>query len=258
MLLRRNSVRFPIILIVTVIITACSRANEQAALSIAAAASLANPLSEIGEEFTSETGIEVTFTFASTGHLAQQIRNGAPYDVFASADVSNIDRLIEDGFLEAQSRIAFAQGSLVLVFEPGYSLPVEIPSGLQKSDIKRIVIANPEHAPYGLAAKQFLINTNLWQTTEEKLVFSENVRQAAQVVLAGNATVGIIATSTATGVQTRIIPIDINYHEPISHLAARSEDSSMVDEASRFLDYLFTQNSIDIFHSYGLIAWEPE
>jgi molybdate transport system substrate-binding protein len=164
MLLRKQSRQLSFLLMMTVILSACASANERPVLSVAAAASLANPLSDIGEKFSTETGIEVTFTFASTGHIAQQIRNGAPYDVFVSADETHIDRLIEEGYLRTESRITFAEGSLVLVFEPGFSLPVEIPSGLQSSEITRIVIANPEHAPYGLAAKQFLINMNLWDT----------------------------------------------------------------------------------------------
>lgn len=236
----------------------CSSRDDQTSLSIAAAASLTNPLTEIGEAFTSETGIAVTLTFASTGHLSQQIQNGAPYDVFAAADAFHIDGLIVQGLLDAQSRTAFAEGTLVLIIEPEYEEPLDIPSDLIQPDITRIVIANPEHAPYGLAAKQFFIATNLWESIQDRLVFSENVRQAAQIVHAGNATIGIVAASTTSSEAFRIIPIDQAYYQPILHVAAIVNSSKKVNEARRFLNFIHSETSIEIFSSYGLQALKAD
>jgi molybdate transport system substrate-binding protein len=239
--------------LITLLFVACASSTDQPQLFIAAAASLTNPLSEIGEEFTSETGISVTFTFASTGHLAQQIRSGAPYDIFAAADSFHIDTLIEEGYLREQTRTHFAEGSLVLIFEPEYAFPIDFSNPFLDSDITRLVIANPDHAPYGLAAKQFLQNSNVWDSIQDRLVFSENVRQAAQVVSSGNATAGIIAKSIALTESTRVIPIDRDLHDPILHIAAASEKTRFPIEAREFLDYLRSPISLEIFNAHGLI-----
>jgi molybdate transport system substrate-binding protein len=234
-------------------LSACVNSTDQAQLFVAAAASLTNPLSEIGEEFTSGTGIGVTFTFASTGHLAQQIQNGAPYDIFAAADSVHIDTLIEGGYLLDQTRTYFAEGNLVLIFEPGYAFPVDFSNPIEDSKFTRLVIANPDHAPYGLAAKQFLQNSKVWDSIQDRLVFSENVRQAAQVVFTGNATAGIIAGSIVLTELTHGFPIDRDTHDPILHVAAASEKSEFPREVREFLAYLSSPISLEILDAHGLV-----
>lgn len=249
---RRGILLVALLTLMPVWLTACTSSTDQAQLFIAAAASLTNPLSEIGDEFTLETGIGVTFTFASTGHLAQQIQNGAPYDIFAAADSIHIDKLIEGGYLQDETRIHFAEGNLLLIFEPEYAFPIDYSNPIEDSKITRLVIANPDHAPYGLAAKQFLQNSHLWNSIQDRLVFSENVRQAAQVVYSGNATAGIIAESIASTEPIGGFPIDRELHDPILHVAAASEKSELTMEVRAFLTYLTSPNSVEILDAHGL------
>jgi molybdate transport system substrate-binding protein len=246
---------FALISIILCKITACVGSADKPQLFIAAAASLTSPFTAISEEFTEKTGIAVTFTFASTGNLAQQVRNGAPYDIFAAADPFYIDQLIGEKHLSGESRTPFAEGSLVFVFAPGYTPSLDATELLLDPDIRRIVIANPEHAPYGLAARQYLLNTGVWDSIQDKLVFSENVRQAAQVVLSGNASAGIIAKSTAVETSTRIFQIDRNLHNQILHVAAISQQSPLQAEALQFLAFLASNSSVEILSNHGL---DPE
>ncbi len=248
-------VRLALISVMLFKLTACVSSPDEPRLFIAAAASLTSPLTVISEEFTAKTGIPVTFTFASTGNLAQQVRNGAPFDIFAAADPFYIDQLIGEKHLSGESRTPFAEGSLVFVFAPGYTPSIDTTELLLDPDIRRIVIANPEHAPYGLAARLYLLNTGVWDSIQDKLVFSENVRQAAQVVLSGNASAGIIAKSTAVETSTRVFQIDRNLHNQILHVAAISQQSPLQAEAQQFLAFLTSNSSVEILSNHGL---DPE
>lgn len=252
-----RSMRFQVISI-TILVTlalslvACTRTEPEQELSIAAAASLTTPFTKIGELFTSETGIEVTLSFASTGHLAQQIRYGAPYDIFAAADALHVDDLIDEGFLLPSSRTQFAQGRLVMIYQPEDFVNTPDPTDILRGDIQKLVIANPEHAPYGVAAKQFLTNIGLWDSLQESLIFSETVRQATQVVRSGNASVGIVAQSTVSNIDVRVEPIDPELYDPILHVAAITVNSRLQNQAALFLEYLQSPTGREILAAHGL------
>jgi molybdate transport system substrate-binding protein len=229
---------------------ACQGGKTQSELTVAAASSLAPVFQEMGEEFTSQTGIPVIFSFGSSGQLAQQIRNGAPFDIFASADEGYVDELIADGHLSADSRLLFAQGVLVLV-APSNSTLDSLEDALQ-SCTGRIVIANPEHAPYGVAAQQVLERSGRWSDLLPRLVFTETVRQATQVVETGNAAMGLVALSTALTTDLRIIDIDPQSYEPIHHVAAMASRSERAGEAMVFLQFLTSERGAELLRSHGL------
>jgi len=253
----RNQFAFvPFIILIGLMIVGCTSTPDEPELLIAAAASLTNPFSELGQEFTSETGVRLSFTFASTGQLAQQIRNGAPYDVFAAADLIHIDQLIDDGYLFRESRTNFALGSLVLLFNSEYSGSLDFADLDFENEIIRLVIANPDHAPYGLAAKQYLENSGQWDAIQDKLVITENVRQAAQVVISGNATAGIVSKATVVISQVSILDIDQNLHDPILHTIAISMKTSYQDQSMMFLDFLASQAGVEILSRYGLVLYQ--
>ncbi len=252
-LLRKKFAFGPLIILIGLMIVGCTSAPGEPELLIAAAASLTNPFSELGEEFTSETGVRLSFAFASTGQIAQQIRNGAPYDVFAAADLVHIDQLIDEGHLVRKSRTNFAVGSLVFIFNSEYSGSLDLADIDSESELIRLVIANPNHAPYGFAAKQYLENSGQWDAIQDKLVITENVRQAAQIVISGNATAGIVSKATVVSSQLSILAIDQNLIDPILHTIAISIKTLYPDESMMFLDFLASQAGIEILSKYGLI-----
>jgi molybdate transport system substrate-binding protein len=229
----------------------CSSARDEAPLTIAAAASLTATFKDIGEAFTEETGIPVVFSFASTGHLAQQIRNGGPFDLFAAADAAHIDSLIEDGFLEAGTRTVFAHGRLVMLTDRSSAVEIEAIEDLFDPAVTRIAIANPDHAPYGLAARQALERTGLWLHLQPKIVYGETVRQAAQMVETGNVSVGLVALSSVTMEKENTIDIPADLYDPIEHVIAVHRGSARQAEAQRFIAFLSSPRGMAVLKTYG-------
>jgi molybdate transport system substrate-binding protein len=230
----------------------CSSSPPSAQLTVAAAASLTSAFQEVSDAFTQETGISVNFTFAATGSLAQQIRNGAPYDVFASADARSVDALIADGFLKPETRMVFARGRLVLTIDPASGLSLESLTDLARPEVSRIVIANPAHAPYGLAARQALERAGIWDAVQSKVVYAETVRQAAQVVATGNAPVGLLAASVTPGPGFPILEIQPDLYDPIQHVLAVRQGSPVGEEAQRFVSFLGTSKGRRLLEKHGL------
>lgn len=256
--LHLGSVVLGLILVVSLATSACSSSSADPPLLVAAAASLAPAFNEIGPAFTEASGIQVIFSYAATGSLAEQIRNGGPFDVFASADALHVDALIQEGQLEGETRIVFANGVLVLVAGPEVVLPLESINLLVSDDLSPVAIANPTHAPYGLAARQALERSGLWAALEPKIVFAETVRQAAQMVETGNAPVGLVSASTALENGLEFLEVGEGLYERIEHVAAVSVTSSKPTQASQFLSFLATPVGQGLLASHGLSpAVEP-
>jgi len=183
-------------------------------LRVAAAADLANAFGDIGREFERRTGTHVQFTFGSTGLLARQIEEGAPYDVFASASVAYVDNVIRSGACDGSSKRMVARGKLALYTKEAAQLPgslAEVPSAARTT----IAIANPEHAPYGLAAVQALDRSGLSRRTTIRMVFGDNVQHALMYATSGNADFAIVAVSLAQRAKGAFIPLSAALHDPI-------------------------------------------
>ena len=171
-------------------------------VSVAAAADLKFALEEIVVKFKeSHPDIRVQLSFGSSGNFYAQLSQRAPFDIFFSADVLYPKKLIEAGLAEAESKFTYAVGRIV-VWTPNKSA-IDLPklgfAALRHPSARRIAIANPEHAPYGQAAGAALQKYGVYDAVKERLVFGENVAQAAQFVESGSADVGIIALSLALG-----------------------------------------------------------
>ena len=168
---------------------------------VAAASSLQFAIGEIAAHFSAETGAEVTVALGSSGNLARQIRQGAPYEIFLSADESFADALARDGFADGPARV-YAQGRLALFVPHGSPLAPDptlqdLRAALADGRLHRFAIANPDHAPYGDRARAVLTGAGLWAAVEPHLVIGEAVSQAAQFAASGNAEGGLIAASLA-------------------------------------------------------------
>jgi len=175
-----------------------ARPAAAAQITVAAASDLTFALSEIAREFEKQTGNSVRLTFGSSGNLAAQIQNGAPFDVFFSADIDYPRRLEARGLVDSQSLFLFAAGKIVVWAASGARIDVHRGmDALLDPAVRKIAIANPAHAPYGRVAVAALRHFKLYERVRDKLVFGENISQAAHFVESGNADMGIIALSIA-------------------------------------------------------------
>lgn len=183
-------------------VSAANRAAAQqkpAELTVAAAADLSSALTQIAEAYQRKTGTRLKLSFGASGLLAQEIQNGAPFDVFLSADMDYPRQLVSSGDAEGRSLLQYARGKLVLWVPPDSHLDLERNgmNVLLDPTVKTIAIANPQHAPYGLAAVAALKHAGIYDQVKDRLVLGENVSQAAQFVESGNAQAGLVALAHA-------------------------------------------------------------
>lgn len=241
---------FALLAVLALLATGCPAAQEPG-LTVAAAANVNFAFDELGTRFTEQSGIPLTFVFGSTGTLAQQIENGAPFDVFAAADEITIDRLAAQSLTLDGSRRTYAQGRLVIVVNRASGLTVVSLADLADPAITRIAIANPEHAPYGQAAREALSATGLWDTLQDRIVWAETVRQALQFVQTGDAAAGLVALSIADvpEVATTSVPDDL--YQPINQAMAVLSRTTRPDAARQFLDFVTGSEGQAILKRYG-------
>ncbi|WP_209427588.1 molybdate ABC transporter substrate-binding protein [Pararhodobacter sp. SW119] len=243
-------------------LAAASASARDRAPIVAAAANLQFALTEIAESFTAATGSRVRLSFGSTGNLSRQIREGAPFELFLAADDAVPLALHRDGFTRDGGRV-YALGRIVLVAPNGSPLdPAEGLEGvralLDAGGITRFAIANPDHAPFGIAAREALQAQGLWDDLQPVLVLGENVSQAAQFALSGNAEGGIIAYSLALAPEVArrgtyaLIPEE--WHQPLRHRMALLKGAGAVAQA--FYAYMNEPAAREIMARYGFVLPE--
>jgi molybdate transport system substrate-binding protein len=185
-------------------------------VQVAAAADLAIAFAEMGRAFADIGGQQVVFSFGSTGHLAMQLKEGAPFDVYAAANVSYVDDVVAAGACDGATASRYARGRLALWSKKGgVTAPASL-RALTDPVYTRIAIANPDHAPYGIAARAAMRSAGVWEALEPRLVFGENVRQALQFAESGNVEVAVVALPLV--VNDRVNPwtlVDERLHEPL-------------------------------------------
>jgi molybdate transport system substrate-binding protein len=183
------------LILLTLILTAAAAAQE---LKIAAAADLTGALDKIAADFKKQTGVQVKISYGSSGHFFSEIRNGAPYDVFLSADRSYPETLDNFGKTDGETTI-YALGKLVLwvASRTGLEPSLDNLNVLTSNRVSKIAIANPEHAPYGRAAVAAMSHYNVYEQVKSKLVLGENIAQTAQFAESGNVDAALISMSLA-------------------------------------------------------------
>ena len=244
-----------LILTLSLVLAGCSSDDredgEQVELTVGAAADLQVAVAEIGELCEEEAGHTVNFSFGSTGNLTTQIENGAPFDVFAAANVAFVDQLIAGGFIDDKTRRLYGVGRIVLANSVAAGTDAQELEDLLDPDIVHVAIANPEHAPYGLAAKEALESAGLWDDLQPKLVYGENIRQTLQFVESGNAEVGIVALSIAEVDTITHTLIDDSLHNPLLQTMGVVSASEHQDEAMEFVDFVIGPEGRGILEKYG-------
>ncbi len=220
-------------------------------LVVFAASDLQFALAEISSALAADGHPKPTISFGSTGTLSQQIENGAPADVFFAADEAYLIGLEQKGLVLAGTRQLYAIGRIVLVERTGL-LPVTSVADLARSDIGRVAIANPDHAPYGRAARDAMMRVGLWPTIQTRLVLGENVSQTFQFVRSGNADAGVVALSLAIGTPgTRYSVIDAALHDPIAQSAGVIARTRQRAAARDFLAFVNGPVGRPIMKKYG-------
>ncbi|MFS8066476.1 MAG: molybdate ABC transporter substrate-binding protein [Byssovorax sp.] len=202
---------------VTLLAPACKRevaVTSATPLKVAAASDLAFAFKDVGAAFEQATGTPVTFSFGSTGLLARQIAEGAPFDVFAAANVSFADDVVKQGACFADSKAIYGRGRVALWSRRGAPLPRTL-DDLREASYVKIAIANPEHAPYGKAAKEALIKAGVWDAIEDRLVYGENIQQTLQFAQSGNADVALVALALALVTDGGFTAVDPALHAPL-------------------------------------------
>jgi molybdate transport system substrate-binding protein len=224
---------------------------------VAAASDLKFALAEVAARFAAETGLKVELNFGSSGNFARQIRQGAPYEVFLSADEDFVFALADAGLTRDRGTL-YAIGRIALYVPNGSPLALdERLDGLRAgwANVRKFAIANPEHAPYGRAAAQALRALALWEFVQPKLVLGENIAQTAQFVITGNAQAGIVALSLALSPelqrQGRHVPLPAALHQPLRQRMVLTRRAG--DAAARFYAYMTQPPARAILRRYGFL-----
>jgi len=232
-------------------------AEEPKPVRIAAASDLKFAVDEIVALFTAQSGAVVETTYGSSGNFAKQLQQGAPFDLFMSADEKFVFALADAGKTLDRGEL-YAVGRIVLFAPNGSPLKpdekfADLRDAVKDGRLQKFAIANPQHAPYGRAAEQALRKQGLWAEIEPKLVLGENVAQAAQFATSGSAQGGIFAYSLALAPTVAnlgsfvLIPAD--WHEPLRQRMVLLNSAS--GEAQKFYDFIRSKEARAIFRNYG-------
>lgn len=243
-------------LIVLIFIACYSLQSSAQDARLAVASNFVNTVHVLVLKFSEKTSFKISISAASTGKFYAQIRQAAPFDVFLSADRQTPERLVNEGFAVKDSLFDYARGRLVFVSQaPGSSASVE--QLLRQAQFKKLAIANPELAPYGLAAKQTLEALGLLPKVQPRLVMGENIGQAAHFVFSGNADAGLLPRAFAleTPEQKKLYQhswlVPESLHQPIIQTAVLLTRGQHNQAARAFMQYLQQPEAQRIITSHG-------
>lgn len=218
---------------------------------VAAAADLTLAFEELSQIFEARTGHQVSLSFGASGALAKQLSQGAPFDLFAAANSSFVDDAVKAGACDGATKALYARGYIVIWTKPD-GPSVRLLSDLANPEIKRISIANPEHAPYGKAAVEALTKAGLWPAVEAKIVPAENVRQALQFAETGNTDAAIVALSLVAKDKTgRQLAIDPTLHAPINQTLVVCRHGKNESGARAFAQLVESSEGQALLRRYG-------
>ena len=234
-------------------VSIAAQTPSPAALTVFAASDLGPAFKQIVPQFERKADAQVTLVLGSTGMLAQQIRNGAPADVFFAANESFITQLSSEQLTLQQSQEVYARGRVAIVALRSGPVHVESLADLADARVKRVAIANPQHAPYGLAAKQALEAAGLWKAVEPKLVFGENVQQAVQFVRSGSAEAGIVARSVSDTPDLTWRLVDERLHAPLDQVAVVLARTKEPHAAAAFIAFVNSADGRTVMRQFGFL-----
>jgi molybdate transport system substrate-binding protein len=225
-------------------------------VTVFAAASLTDAMKEIATAYESFSGDKLVFNFGASSTLARQIQEGAPADLFFSADETKMDSLAKSGLVVKERRRSLLSNTLVVVVPADSTLTIAAPADLAASKVRVLALAEPQSVPAGIYAKEWLKSQKLWSRVIDRVVPTENVRAALAAVDSGNADAGIVYKTDA-GISKKV---KIAYEVPaaggpkISYPLAVIAASKHQDAARKLLAYLESEPALDVFRRYGFLV----
>ncbi len=248
---------FTTVLCAVLLFSSCRNDSPQTVtkkLTVSAAADLTPAFTEIGQLYEQQTGVKVNFNFGSTGQLTQQIEQGAPVDLFAAANVAYIEELEKKDLILSDTKQPYATGRIVIWTRKDSPLRLERIEDLTLDNVKRIAIANPEHAPYGVAAREAMQTSGVWERVQTKLVFGENISQTLQYAESGNVDAAIVALSLSIpGEGGRWTFVPAEFHKPLNQALAVIKSTKNEVEARRFAAFINGSAGRPVMRKYGFV-----
>ena len=237
------------VVILALAATSCSRSDKPEFL-IAAASDLRFAMDEIAAIFQqAHPEVAVKTSYGSSGQFTSQIENGAPYDMFFSADSSYPKKLTEEGLVLPGSEFVYAIGRIVVWVPSTSAIQLSGSGALRDPSIRHIAIANPQHAPYGKAAEAALRSLGLYDQVKDKLVYGENVSQALQYVETGAAEIGIVPRSLVKGGRSWEVPADSYPKMEQSGIIVKTSRNAAL--AQKFRAFLLSEQGRSLLKRYG-------
>lgn len=221
-------------------------------IQVAAAADLSNAFEDVAAAYRAKTGQQVKLSFGATGLLERQVAEGAPFDVFAAANVAYVDDAVKAGACFGETKSTYAFGHLVLWTKKGSALPAHL-AELADPKYAKIAIANPDHAPYGKAAKQALERAGVWEKISSRVVYGENVRQTLQFAESGNAEVALVALSLAWGRDGSYVAVE--GYDPLEQalVVCKGEGQTPSAGGKAFVAFVASVEGRAIMRRYGFL-----
>ena len=254
--------RLPLVAIVASLMMVCgctrnsagrTRAETEAVtLHVAAASDLQLVLPELIEAYRAlAPGVTIVPVPGSSGQLAQQVKAGAPFDLFLAANEAYVRDLATEHYILAGSIRPYAVGSLVVAVRDDLATPFGTLADLTKPGVKRVVIANPETAPYGAAARQALRNAGVWDAIGPKLVIAESVRQALTYVETGDAEAGLVGRAGARASRVRSVEVDPKLYDPLVQALGVVARTEHAEAAEAFARFIVSDAALKVFSTHG-------
>lgn len=232
----------------------CGKKAALEPLKVAAASDLSFAFKDVGAAFEKTSGRSVVFSFGSTGLLEKQIAEGAPFDVFAAANVSFADDAVNAGACDRKSKAIYATGHVVLYTAKGAAFVPKTVADLADPRVTKVAIANPDHAPYGKAARQAIERAGVWDRVQGKIVYGENVQQTLQFAQSGNADVAIVALSLARVTPGDFTVIPATLHDRIDQaLVVCNGGKAGPDAGKAFIAFVQSPDGHALMRKYGFL-----
>ncbi len=242
--------RFAIALIMMILMSPFSVAAQEK-ISVAVAANFISAFKEIAEDFEKKTGVKAEGTFSSTGNLYSQIKNGAPYDVFLSADLERPDILQKEGWTNGS--FIYARGKVILwSADKNFCKAPTWHEALKTLRIKKIAIANPQTAPYGAAAKEALVKSKLWDNIQDKIVIGQSIAQSFQYASTDSVDAGFCALSASVSPEgLKGCFYTVPEAPDVVQAACVAKNTKNKKGAELFAGYLLSEHALKIKQKYG-------
>jgi molybdate transport system substrate-binding protein len=235
---------------VLLLVAACSKPSGRT-VRVAAASDLSRAFEELGKAFEAKTHITPIFSFDSSGLFAKRIDEGAPYALFASANRDYVEDVVKHGRCDATSIKTYAQGRIVVWTPTGTPAPMKL-ADLTDPRFKRIAIANPEHAPYGKAAKQALVKAGIWDQLQDKIKYGESVQATMQFARSGAVDAAIVALSLAVVTDGgAFLPIDQSEYDVLEQDLVVCGNGEEADAAHQLAEYIGSPDGKEVMTRYG-------